>query len=610
MINVNSLLFKKVQNSYFVFICICYVLICRSNIIKASPSISLSVKKQAYLDSIKVNEEKVTNAYNSIPSPNKISLSKKNSKESTAHLSLTSDLIPRTDSFITKQRSVQKLISGRGPEIVASKQFVKHCQVLTELQTLHSNIVKPVEKLNQRSKEISKKKKIEGSNVFKKISTIWPQLDPEPDPSPFRLDSMDKKKPIPLPKPKANIENDLSKINKLKLNNFQPNVSPGFGRPLHNFEMHESDELIYANTNALNDEQIYQNTSDFIESEQIYVNVAQLNISDDAKAKIEPDSIYIHMMSTKNNINTYTRDSMYTEKPAYTICDDATTVDQNYDTYTVITPQGEKDNDHYMSMTLTENQDNDIYTHMSPNNPDNDNIETFVEDPENIYLPIRKDEIYMPMRGKPYRRMSFGDTLYMARKYSVSSDYVNLKSDVKNRCKGSSYNYTRVKSIPEGFHFGLNCKPYSMHIRGVSGCLFEEIDYKYVYELNPTAIQNNEYPFTKKRQKESDMPCYCKDLSNYKDYDVVKSQNLYYSCEKVCPEKEDSEYTYVGDLKNPSKFYKVKGAVGNNMVLKRINNTESALDDTSTEHPDSSDKKPTGMIKKKINQIKQLVTDW
>ncbi|KOB70264.1 Ankyrin repeat and sterile alpha motif domain-containing protein 1B, partial [Operophtera brumata] len=97
----------------------------------------------------------------------------------------------------------------------------------------------------------------------------------------------------------------------------------------------------------------------------------------------------------------------------------------------------------------------------------------------------------------------------MKDRISLSCDYVNFDEipDFDFRDK----KMTRNLSIPNCFMVGE--KPKSMHVRGVSGCLFESYDYLYIYELNPRTLRENVHPFIKKKEKATPMPCVCRDLS-------------------------------------------------------------------------------------------------
>lgn len=568
-------------------------MICRFKLAKASPSISSLSARDAYLQSIKINEEKVTNAFAQRAPSKKFTIKKNYSNES-----LNEDLIPRTDSFRNKKITVQKLLVGRGPEIVASKQFVNHFQVLSELQNLHMNIVKAKVPCTENS-QIAK------SKVLKKVSSIWPVLDAELTSKikrPRTESLNNKKRPVPLPKPKPKeVEEDeigTIKSNRLLLKQSAVPISPS------HCKWRESEELqVYVNTQG---EEIYQNTRNLIyyDHQNIYENLANNNVSDDVKAKmpvVKPSENYTHkMMTLKNSYNTYKSNTV----PAEISNDDVNT---------------SIDNDIYTPMSPTLQPDVNAYTHMKPSVILDSNIYTAINnikhdllvgsEPENDYLPVLKDHIYLPMKSRPHQKRLSCDILSTIlsrpRKFSISAEYVNLEISKNFTCLKDN---GRVKSIPNNFHYGFKSKQNPMHIRGVPGCIFENTDYQYIYELNPNAATN--YPFTKKKQTETNMPCFCKDLS---DYNIDDSQNIYLSCDpmEMTPETEDSEYCYVEDKNNPTHFYKVKTFINYSKDQSNIDSNNARPPSPSTDQPGSSEKKTqnSNIFKRTFIQLKQFCTD-
>lgn len=184
---------------------------------------------------------------------------------------------------------------------------------------------------------------------------------------------------------------------------------------------------------------------------------------------------------------------------------------------------------------------------------------------------------------------------------SLSYDYVNFDEMRGFDFGEQGKKLTRKLSVPEFYKFGE--KSTNMHMRGVAGCLHEQYDYLYFYELNPRALHENVHPFNRKKEKAVRMPCYCRDLSKF-NRDIDASQ--YLSCEDMA-DKEDAVYCSVDEVYH----------------LNQSNNQDEApfefLPFDSSADASTSDEREEGprlqrnltiIVKKKCTQIKQFLTDW
>lgn len=199
---------------------------------------------------------------------------------------------------------------------------------------------------------------------------------------------------------------------------------------------------------------------------------------------------------------------------------------------------------------------------------------------------------------------------------SVSCN-VNMEFHCKNKKRSSSFSLSELAtyrpkfSIPNFFTFGTKRK--TVHLRGDVGCIFDDSEYQYIYELNPNTIRTNVKPFVRKRERVEPMPCYChEDPNRYiKVIDLVTKKRKGVSTEEIyvdmtgivygVPNNSASE----GDVTNiPSNEKDIEKMDDDNedLVVKLF--TENDKDNT-----DSEDKKNIpNVIMKKFSLLKQLFT--
>lgn len=171
-----------------------------------------------------------------------------------------------------------------------------------------------------------------------------------------------------------------------------------------------------------------------------------------------------------------------------------------------------------------------------------------------------------------------------------------------------------------------------VHLRGAFGCIYESLDYSYIYELNPLASSGKGQPFTKTKQEIKPMPCYC-----HEDPDREKkvqrkiidrarqmggSQNTYFSCEEIYVTMKNKEgiYSSLNELNagyiKPNKIdedekestwidYTAKNDAS---LLYKFDDTE--FNESNQAKSSTLDAKMGGILKKKLCQVKQLLSDW
>lgn len=239
-----------------------------------------------------------------------------------------------------------------------------------------------------------------------------------------------------------------------------------------------------------------------------------------------------------------------------------------------------------------------IYENLRSNMPDDMKAHMYTGDTsESQYLPMQ------PIRRSLRKRFAsdFVPTKFRTdvrtdrvinERISLSYDYVSV--DELSDFNFKEKNLPRTLSIPNCFMFGESSR--SMHLKGDLGCRHESDEYLYFYVLNPRTIRENVHPFIRKKEKATPMPCYCGDTST----DVDNSQVLYFSCENMAG--DDTDYYSVDEvhLFNP---------IGtDNPTLTRLDESNAS----SSQQADNAqlEIRGTGMFKKKVNQFKQLITDW
>lgn len=160
-----------------------------------------------------------------------------------------------------------------------------------------------------------------------------------------------------------------------------------------------------------------------------------------------------------------------------------------------------------------------------------------------------------------------------------------------------------------------------VHTRGDLGCLYEPLDYSYIYELNPRTYRGNYHPFIKTKQKAKPMPCYCHEdpereakVQRKLNGQLGGSQLVYYSCEDiyVSMKNKDDIYTSLNDL----------SIYGNKQMDEVVDNNADyegrvlhKFEDGDFNVPDhdkaaTMDSKMSCLLKKKLTQVKQLLADW
>lgn len=268
-----------------------------------------------------------------------------------------------------------------------------------------------------------------------------------------------------------------------------------------------------------------------------------------------------------------------------------------------------------------------LYANTFMNLPDDEKAKKNDPASEVIYMPMDKHSytasyVEMNEHENEKRKHVFLNTQAI----SSAADYDNIKYVNKfdlvgiNQyvCMDHRKLHQMRRSIPD--NLSKHCE--SIHTKGDCVCIYEPLDYMYIYELSPDALQKNSHPFIRRKEKANSIPCLCsghdgiapkikarKKIKNELD----KSQLLFYSAEDIYVDFNKKE-TPKSDLKNTDKSHeesKLADVVKNDNVS---NHTTMTSEDFLSFKPFntvvSGNSRKLTVFKKKVEQIKNLFTDW
>lgn len=222
---------------------------------------------------------------------------------------------------------------------------------------------------------------------------------------------------------------------------------------------------------------------------------------------------------------------------------------------------------------------NSIYCHISPlasklplrNIPDDDKASNYTQ---------MSPEIYTNMQGHSVDRLDEVDST------NNRSSYMTM--DIYER-KLSVPDLQSLPKISDKFHF-----------KGDDGCKYRQpSDYIYLEVLDPTAIRTGGFPFTKQKEKNETLLCFCRDTLSIDDKSKSSSQLVFLSCESIRSSLEVNK-----DNAKPVVLREKDTEV---IVKKDVSFGEDNKSETSSSRRRS---RVQILFKKKLDQVKQLFVDW
>lgn len=277
---------------------------------------------------------------------------------------------------------------------------------------------------------------------------------------------------------------------------------------------------------------------------------------------------------------------------------------------------------------------------------------------KDVYVDMTNEDAYVPMKnGDAYVQMK-NETEYVgmekpvcvndnlpddekAKRYGDAGskgDYTPMRSDYviytsKSRRSVPNMGYVQMTGNAENMYMSMDAKstmnkrqsfPHTrrlrgkcdgVHLIGAEGCIFNSEDYVYTYVLKQEVGKDDLSPFIKKKIRMDQMPCFCHE---------EKGSEVFYSCEDIYALIDKNViYKSISDL-SPVKCDETEA----NIPLKKDPHAEFEYDlvdkeyepfkkeskaSTSSEEPSRGPiltKRFSKIIRKKIEQAKQLMTDW
>lgn len=263
------------------------------------------------------------------------------------------------------------------------------------------------------------------------------------------------------------------------------------------------------------------------------------------------------------------------------------------------------------------------------NLPDDEKAKKRCPDTEDLYMPMDKCASitsYVQMDNNKYdRKKVISDTQL---EYRIYGDTSNAKVKQTEKNKYTCMDRRKQFEMSRRTNPDISKLCASLHTKGDNVCMYERLDYLYVYDLNPDALRMNAHPFIRRKEKATSIPCLCPGHDGIspkinpkkdKTKDVDASQLVYYSCEDIYVHFDNNKvYSSLSDLSQIENRNIRESVVSNidasgnalagkNVVFKPFADETPKTDKEKTKTAFS---KKMSVIKKKFDQMKVLFTDW